>query len=585
MCSLDVPVWSKYARAARGYWAEAFVELAWLGFLVAPWLIAWSCLAHLSGWPLNDDPFYAKPLAFWADEGRIQAVRQYGYLTASSVAHTLMGAVGLIDGFGYRQLYLVCIAQQALGACAIYYFARRLRLSRTIAGIGAASLMVYPLYFGHAFTFMTDGPAAAWSCLASVALTLGLIEGRRAWLIAGALAVGWGYWIRQTNGALLLAPCIALLLAWFRPGGKLKASDAWPMLVALTMILALESGWILPASAARLSDVAPQPGADYWKRTLIAGYGWLLLAGWYALPLAPWLVIQAWNERHRSDKAALRFADVGAGLVVAAGMIPFVATAGRAYITNATGSFIQNGHFGPIFLSDMDEPGRWGTLGGVQWPALAWQTLTLLSILSAGAVGWWASWACGQTWRSRQASLARPLLDNASAWLIMLAAAVAALAILIEPHMDRYWLFLMPILTVFCLLLAAERRWQIDRLSVAWGSLCLALQLGMSVVFVHDMLAWNNARWQFVNAHMAAGHAAESIDAGRDVNAWLRMDEDPDTSARPGDTSRWWSGQADICISTGPRPHWELQTQLPWHSWATGQTHFLLVLRRSSPDG
>ena len=48
----------------------------------------------------------------------------------------------------------------------------------------------------------------------------------------------------------------------------------------------------------------------------------------------------------------------------------------------------------------------------------------------------------------------------------------------------------------------------------------------MSVVFTHDMLAWNNARWSWVNNRLDHGFEARDIDAGRDVNAWLRMDED-----------------------------------------------------------
>jgi hypothetical protein len=105
----------------------------------------------------------------------------------------------------------------------------------------------------------------------------------------------------------------------------------------------------------------------------------------------------------------------------------------------------------------------------------------------------------------------------------------------------------------------------------------------MSLAFTHDMLAWNDVRWRFVNEQLASGVKAESIDGGRDVNAWLRLDEDPNTSARTGDTSKWWSGRATIAIAIGNRPGWHEVQRLPWFAWATGgTTHHLLVLERDA---
>lgn len=586
MCSPDAPAWSTGESRTRLLWLQRFSIVATTSWFAAPAIALWYLFAPLSGWPLNDDPFYAKPLATWSQTGQIQFVRQYGYLTASSVAHIFTGAVATSVGFHYRSLYLVCIAQQALGAAALVWFARRLQLSPSIAAMAAACFGSYPLYFGHAFTFMTDGPAAAWSSLACVLVSLGLIQRQRTMIAVGAAAIGWGYWIRQTNGALLFGPGVALAtmlttqrLRWQAP------SLAWPLALAIAMMAVLESGWFLPASFTRLSDIAPQPASGYWKRTLIALYGWLLLAGWYLLPLAPWFITQARQRSLTCMSAEKRFCLVGAGLVLLGGLLPLIVTSGRAHLTNATGSFIQNGHFGPIFLSDMDEPGRWGTLAGVAWPIWFWKLLTLLSFVSSAAFGWWVSWTIFQFVKRWPISVACPRLRFALAWLVMVALSVSALTFLVEPHLDRYWLFLMPVLTVICLLLAAENQWKLDRMSMVWAITCIALQLVMSTVFVHDMLAWNNVRWQFVSNHLTAGHAPETIDAGRDVNAWLRMDEDPDTSARNGDESRWWSGRAVICIASGPRPGWQLRSQLPWQSWATGQTHYLLVLQRSSPSG
>ncbi len=593
MCSVEVPARSETKSGNRalptlspwrdGRLTTSVLQRACMGSAIAalilsPWLIVWWMLADLSGWPLNDDPFYTKPLALWASDGRLQLVRQYGYLTASSVAHIATGLLAAFDGLNFRQLFLICIVQQALGALALYWLARRLQLSHAVAAVCSLSLVTYPLYFGHAFTYMTDGPATAWSSLACCLLTIGLAYRQRAFIAAGALAIGWGYWTRQTNGALLMAPCmVSCLYLWKEYTSTRKI--LWPLTLALVMIGALESGWVLPTSASRINDVAPQAADGYWKRSLIATYGWLLLLGWYLLPIAPWLIQQAWIHAQRIGHTERWMCRLGAMVVFLGGALPLLLTAGRAHLTSATGSFIQNGHFGPIFLSDMDEPGRWGTLGGVVWPVWTWQLLSWLSVVSAASMGWWMTWTVLQVAKHRFEIRNHPLILMAFAWLVMIGISVALLASCIEPHLDRYWLFLMPVVTVYCLLLAAQQRWQLNRAVIAWSVLCIAAQWGMSTVYVHDMLAWNNARWQYVQQHLAAGRSAQTIDAGRDVNAWLRMDEDPDTSARPGDNSRWWSGHAIICIATGPRPGWHVHERLPWQSWATGQTHFLLVLK------
>lgn len=578
MCSLAVPALPRREPAAYQPSAKGLSTLLISSLFFAPWLGVWWITAELDGWPLNDDPFYAKPLAIWSEEGRVQLVRQYGYLTASSVAHIAMGIPAVLGGFSYRNLFLVCGVQQAAGALALYWFARRIKLSHTIAALVAASLTTYPLYFGHAFTYMTDGPATAWSSIACVLLSVGVIERSQRYLAAGALAVGWGYWIRQTNAALLMAPCIAICgLAW---SGQARWRLLWPISLALLMIATFETGWFLPTSVSRLHDVAPQTSEGYWRRALIAAYGWLLLLGWYALPVAPWLMQQAWRQLRASDRPRMLLSSTAAALTLSMGTIPFLITSGSAHLTSATGNFIQNGHHGPIFLSDMDEPGRWGELAGVEWPHWVWQLLTLLSIFSASTFAWWASWSVHSSIR-HLASRAQPLVIVAAAWFVTILACAVALVLFIEPHLDRYWLFLMPVISVICLMIAAQQRWPMRRSAVAWAAIWVAMHLVMSTVYVHDMLAWNHARWRYVEHHLASGRAAETLDAGRDVNAWLRMDEDPDTSARPGDESRWWSGRASICISTGSRPGWDLVQRLPWYSWATGRTHFLLILQRS----
>lgn len=557
--------------------------------------------ADLGGWPSNDDPFYAKPLAKWTLDGQWQWVRQYGELTASSVTHVFMGLAATFgEGFSYRNLFLVCILQQALGVVFLFWFSRRMDQPPGFAWGLAATLACFPLYYGHAFTFMTDGPAAAWAAMGCTLGMWGVIKREERWLVASSLAIGWGYWIRQTNGILLLAPLASLWLAkpptaatGPRPNqhGLLSLSLVAPAAIA---ILAFEgSGW-LPGSISRAQDVAPTFEENYWHKVAIAAYGWFLICGWFGLPWLVAFVTEAQKASADLSPRARRACRLGAGMFGFLVLLPWLATNGRASLTSATGNFIQNAHFGPIFLSDMDEPARWGSLNGVQWPVWIWQSLSFLSLLTVAAMAWWAVWTCcqalsrfserhtghGVSETVAPSSEKETLAFGALACVAVLAVGVLAIVLFVEPHMDRYWLFLLPLLAVWWILLAALGRWRLGAPSLVWAGMCLVCHLTMSVVFTHDMLAWNNARWTWVNSRLNAGMKPHEIDGGRDVNAWLRLDEDPNSSARPGDTSRWWSGFATWAVAVGPRPGWEIADRLPWSSWATGKTHELLVLKR-----
>lgn len=557
--------------------------LVW-GCMAMPMLFVWLAFSQLGGWPLNDDPFYAKPLAFWSAGDGLHWVRQGGALTASSVAHVMAGMLGAISPeFSYRPLFLICIAQQSFGSAALFLLARSLKLTYGFAVLASLTLVLFPLYFGHAFTFMTDGPATAWSSIACACVVSGIIKNDWRWLCVGSLGMGWGYWIRQTNGLLILTPLIALSLhRWHRaysaPPG-LKQFAAVIVGVGVAFIL-LETEGGLPSSLERISDIAPSLESGYAKRVVISAYGLLLLVGWYAIPWLPLLIREAMRAETHLTSGFRRVCMGAAIFVLLVGFSPLVLTQGRACITNSTGAFIQNGHYGPIFLSDLDEPGRWGELNGVAWPLWVWTSLSIVALLSSSMVAWWVAWTSVQCF-SRSEFAADSRLAAAFGLIVMTGLSTIAILLLVEPHMDRYWLFLFPALAIWWLLLASKCEWKISHFAVAWAALWMFLHFGISVVFTHDMLTWNDVRWRFVNAQLAAGVPAERMDAGRDVNAWLRLDEDADSMPRFGDTSKWWSGRASIALAVGQRPGWHETDRLPWSAWATGRNHHLLVLERN----
>jgi 4-amino-4-deoxy-L-arabinose transferase-like glycosyltransferase len=136
--------------------------------------------------------------------------------------------------------------------------------------------------------------------------------------------------------------------------------------------------------------------------------------------------------------------------------IPFAATQGRASLTSATGTFIQNGHMGPIYLSDFMQPDRWGQMGGVGWPSWVWQILTLLAILNSGLLvcwltaGYFPAGSRGDGTGHRQNRLPYAQRRLNSAIVFGLAAAACPILVVIlsisTGVLDRYWMTLFPLL-------------------------------------------------------------------------------------------------------------------------------------------
>ncbi len=555
--------------------------------LLLPYVFVFFLLSDTPAWPQNDDPFYVKPVFHFVEQGEWQWFRQRGELSATTLTHLFTGILACqLLGTTVKALFVSCIVQQWLGAIAIYAFARLLLIERGLPLLIASTFSLTPVYFGHAFTFMTDGPATAWGALALFCFFAGFKFDDRRWLFVGSCCVAWGFWIRQTNLLLVIAPLITLL-SIARRGGKSPGSlwrdlFATVLLPACALIL-LESGILVHSSAERLPTVAPiHPWSLQRVKTIVISiYGLGLLLGMFALPLLPLMFQNSLQPLQRSRPKQRVICVTVASLTTIAWFAPFVATSGRACITNSTGCFLQNGHWGPIFLSDMDEPGRWGELNGVQWPLLVWQLLTIASILSWGLVMAWGAWTLSESWR--RSRLHEPLLKRlttGTGCVVCAGIAIIALLLFINPLLDRYWLFLFPLCALWIVTLAADQGWHLNWVQRSWGIGILTLFFGVSTIFTHDSLAWNNARWQYVQERIANGIKPEEIDAGRDVNAWFRMAEDPDTFSRDGDHSAWWSGRAHLSIATGPRLGWYEVDRIPWFAWATMQQHDLIVLKK-----
>ncbi|MBI2480782.1 MAG: hypothetical protein HYV60_19790 [Planctomycetia bacterium] len=557
--------------------------------LAIPFIAAGSWFHHLEGFPQNDDPFYGRPVQIWVEEHSFQLIRQHGALSASSLGHIALGALVCgARGFSYQNLFLAVMLQAWLGAVAVYLTAVAFRCSDGVSLLLAATFCLTPLYFGHCFTFMTDVPAAAWLAVGLFCYVRGFRSESLAWMVLGSTATALAFWIRQTHILLLIFPLfvhVKLTRTGLNPipfGRGLLAIAG----IAILGVLLFESGLIVHNDLERVGTVLQGTlGEVSFHQTAIATYGLPLLLGMILLPLGPVLVAGAVRAA-TSVSSFRRYGACTAALTVGGFLITaFLVTHGRTYITSATGCFIQNAHFGPIFLSDMDEPGRWGDMGGVSWPVAVWQVLTFSAIANAALIAWWTG-LTSFGWIDPAGDCRGVEVDRFMSQALFLTMTVMVLVILglVKNVMDRYWLPLFPLEFAWLASTSARFASTKDRVPVTLSLILLVASFGVTCVFSHDFLVWNQVRWRQVQTWLDSGLQPHDFDGGRDVNAWLRSAEDPETRNRPGDRSPWWSGHARLALAIGPRPGWEEVGRLPWRAWATGREHHILVLRRPSAN-
>lgn len=557
-------------------------ELKFACLAATPLVVAWLAFWPLGIHPANDDFLFSRNVQQWSEAGKWVFCTLDGHPTVTCACHCGIGwTFAKIFGFSFQAMQCSTMLMCVAGVIAMYDLTRRLGGSRAIALLAAMSLATCPFFFGHEFTFMTDGPAVAWMAIALGFYARGFgigIEGwtdrpRSRWFFAGSIAALAGIWTRQTNVVVLIVPAFAAI-----------ATQGWKNGLKLGLLATVLPATGLFAGMFGLFDTGlpdqPYPGivarldGAWAKDAAIAGYGGALLCGLFVLPFLPWML-------GRIRKSGW----VATGVCVLSFLAPFVGTSGRACLTNATGYFLQNAHFGPILLSDAYDPGRWGDMGDVIWPLVFWQVVSVVALIAAAVwlglivqyfIGNFAATGCA--WRNE----VRP------AFLLGLLACVVLAAFgyiaLLATRFDRYWMtLLVPLLATSAVLVGDVKK----RVSWTFSWLLVTLQLAISVVFTHDYLAWNQARWQlFERVLITESKSPAQVDGGYEINGWFQSEIDPDTRAgKPATAERHWRsselpGLANkLRDSTSAGRHFVEIDRENWSSWAVLGSRAILYLR------
>ena len=543
--------------------------------IALPWIVGTVLFNGIERFPHNDDWLYARSVQGWMKSGDYHHVTQHGELAASVVAHVAWGKVfHFAQPFSMKTLHLSQAVAAWLGCCAVFVLARHAGVCFLTSCSLALVLAVCPLFYGHSFTFMTDVTALSLVAIAMLCFHLALrdLPNRvsQLWLVSGGIVTALAFWCRQTHILCLVYPGLLLLMHCKEMKFRgIRRHLGLLVVIPLSAVLAFEWNLIVPGNNQRMGIVLPKDWDLYrWKQIAIHLYGMCLIVGLLALPLFPFLARSAFCYRPIGRICSAGWVTA----VVAIGLLGlFTAYGGRLFITQTTGYFLQNGHFGPILLADAGI----SSMADVIWPEWIWQVISVGCILSFSVVVWWTI----KLATAAESIVKRRTMAMAGFGVVVILFMLA----LITAVMDRYWI----ILFVPCGYVLATALVELKAVVISpwWrrtGILIGVSLFWLSLAMTHDLLAWNEQRGQQMQQWIERGIKDEHLDAGADLNGWLLSEHDPNTMQRDGDLTRSWRGFARFCIlhrSEAPEG-WVEDGQRNWFSWATMSEQTMYMYRK-----
>lgn len=574
------------------------------------WLVC-LCFIGIGGeFPLNDDWIYAEGVKHFLETGQMRLLA----CAPACLFHILSGAaVCKILGFSYVALRGLGFAWAVLGSFFMYGCCRELRAGKLPSLLLTMCFSANPLYMCLAFSFMTDTPAVSLSLgylyflLRGINKTGGIGEGQFAlsslFLIAATC-------VRQNMGGMGLVNLLVFALLALR---KRFSPTLLIGLVVLPIVTAIAADkwmlstndfnslyvWYKGMAAKQVAHALHAPSAVIPVVIQVAGEICAYLGVFFLPALLCFLpTFQKFFTKNQAISSVWPVA-CGAGMVF------------------SFSKFMAEGRWMPFNqnLIRLPELGAHSLLGiNVAALPLKWkQSLTwisglagfVFSVLILDSLQRTLAMLWKEIRRKREPAIAAAPATTARhskkyAFIVSAIAVMAAFGFQFAftclqstfSDLDRYYLF-PGLVAVPCLALA----WRYQRVRMNWLLTVplFVILAGYSIAATQDLLAWNRARWEAIDALEKNGVKYEQIEGGAEYNYardpmlfknlilhdnWYELTH---RGEPPRDTWRWWSvHNEDYIISFSPVPNFEQIATHKYWSALSGNREILTLKKLSS---
>ena len=571
IASSSLPTGAGFATRGRIHPAVrdvALLTIAWIAMIaiVNPW----------GDFPVNDDWVYAAAVRSLITTGRFEI---YSFSSANVGPLVYWGALfAKVSGFSFDALR---VANQLLGLLtivAVYGLVLEVWANRVVAAVAAWMLLVSPLYFVLANTFMTDVPFLGCVAASLWAMVAGMRRDRMRLVVFGVAIALAGVLLRQFAVTLLCGFALGYV-AWRGPTWKNAVVAVVPLVIGL-MLNRWFTEWLVA------SGRKPYPsGIPTLLTGITPAFPWLVRStlfialsqvGLLTMPLAL-VCLPAW----RGVVARRRTV---AWIALAAGVATLVAAyASRRLTVPIGGNIVWWYGLGPLTNGDTLMQNR--NLPVMTTGAkAAWSVATLAAIVASSTLLVALAVAARRFIGGLRGPLARPRGRALATGGLVVGTAVAYLAILLLVALgyevfDRYML---PLAVAAMLALPLAVGVPIDRFRPSRMRLGLAIATcvawaAFSIVATHDFFAWSRARWDGLQALMASGVSPHRIDGGYEFDGWYLYDP---RYRWQKPKNWWWVDDDEYLVASGPRAGYRVEQVWPVDRWWRNGAPDLTLLHR-----
>jgi hypothetical protein len=524
--------------------------------------------------PLNDDWSYARAVQLLVQHGRLELT---GFTSMTLIAQVFWGALFCLPfGFSFTALRVSTITLGILGLVVTYRLSKEMKVDSAFALLAVILLAMNPLYFLLSLTFMTDVPFFTFSMLGVLFLLRALRSDSHLDLLAGYTFAVIAILIRQ----LAIVIPVSFLIAYLAKNGiGLRAFRNALVPSAASGVLLL----IFPRVLHRTIGLPVLYNRSFEPITEAASTGLLeiplvfadrllveiIYLGLFMLPLLIALRIDIQQGSAPQSRRVWIFA----GSMLFSSILGLFIWQGR--LMPLIGGVLFDIGLGPVLLRDtyLLRLPHWPTL-----PKELWLLVTAVAVLGSVLLVYQLSVAAARTMTSKA--------EAASIIFVLSAAVLYSVLIAIAGFLDRYLIWLLPLLMGVILA---------PRNPVRLRARVLPLSIAVALIFIyglfalgstHDYLAWNRARWQALGDLMGKNRISyRNIDGGFEFNGWYAYDA---KYRERSPKSWWWVDGDDYVISFGPISGYVEMRRYPFQRWipfGQGNIFVLKRLRESTKNG
>lgn len=529
--------------------------------IIAIWTVMVIVVNPLGDFPLNDD---------WVYGLAVKSILEKGDFRLPSPAHANLffqafwGALFCLPfGFSFTALRFSTLTLGLIGVIGTYLLLREVNANQKISLLGALLLVVNPLYFGLANSFMTDVPFMALSILSFYFLIRGLKRESIGEIILGLCLVYINILIRQYAIVILLSFALAYAV---KKRFKLKFLFASFVIFSSGVLLHIfYQNWLY--STGRTPAIAEDVLSSkvYFRYDIIMVS--LIYTGCFIFPIIAIFFVKKLKEISRQQKTIT--------ILIMSSF--FVVVMGRLiWPTRRTMPFIGNvlRYFGLGSLTLRDT-----YLLKVNLPSYSlglkvfWLIITAMGVLGAVLLLYYLCLAIIQTFSESEKWLKVLILSAILIYLFLFG---------VKYPFDRYFMFLLPLFMVLLVISNnCINEQYIGKKITAFALTMIFIWGGFTIAATHDYLAWNRTRWQALNDLMEQGVTPKYIDGGYEFNGWYLND----VKYKPQrGKSYWWVNRDDYMISSGLLEGYQEVKRYPFTRWLLLKQDNVFVLHKIAED-